>query len=75
MMLCEEALRLVQDALNKGREMRRQQKRYFATRTPAALTDAKNAERRFDNALAEAEYAITHNAPRPKQQDLFGGVL
>ena len=73
MMLCEEALRLVQDALNKGREMRSQQKRYFATRTPAALTDAKNAERRFDAALDEADYALAHNAPKPKQGDLFGG--
>ena len=44
MMLCEEAMRLVQDALNKGREMRRQQKRYFATRTPAALVYARHGD-------------------------------
>ena len=42
---------------------------------PAALTDAKNAERRFDDALDEADYALAHNAPRPRQEDLFGGAL
>ena len=75
MMMNDEALRIIQDALNKGHEMRQLQKRYFAVRSPFALQQAKAAELRFDDALAEAEYAITHNALRPKQQDLFGGVL
>ena len=75
MMLCEEALRAVQDALNIGQEMRRRQKRYFVLRQPSALQEAKDAERRFDDALDEADYALAHNAPRPRQEDLFGGAV
>lgn len=75
MMMNDEALRVIQDALNKGHEMRQLQKRYFAVRSPFALQQAKNAERRFDDALDEADYALAHNAPRPRQEDLFGGAL
>lgn len=73
MLLNDEALRAVQDALNIGQEMRRRQKRYFVLRQPSALQEAKDAERRFDAALDDAIYALAHNAPKPKQGDLFGG--
>ena len=42
---------------------------------PFALQQAKAAELRFDDALDEADYALAHNAPRPRQEDLFGGAL
>ena len=62
---------MVFEALRKGREMRMAQKEYFRTRSQKALTESKQKEAAFDEALDDAAYAVKHGAPRPKQQEFL----
>ncbi len=50
----------------KVKEMRRLQKLYFATRSPATLAECKAAEKAVDDALWLKEHKS------PMQMDLFG---
>jgi hypothetical protein len=49
-------------------EMRLRQKHYFATRSPAALREAKNSEKAVDNYL---DYHLNKLAGKPHQGDLY----
>ena len=68
--MTEEAEIIVTDALVKARIMRDAQKYYFASRTQESLMCAKKAERCFDEALEDAEYAMKHGVAKPKQGEL-----
>lgn len=70
-MITEAAEAIIIDALRKGQTMRKAQRAYFLMREQKYLTEAKQAERDFDAALVEADYAWKHNAPKPKQGELF----
>ena len=70
-MITEAAEAIIIDALRKGQAMRKAQRAYFLTRQQSSLTEAKQAERDFDAALVEADYAWKHGAPRPHQGELF----
>lgn len=70
-MITEAAEAIIIDALRKGQAMRKAQRAYFLMREQKYLTEAKQAERDFDAALVEADYAWKHGAPRPKQGELF----
>jgi len=69
--MTKEVEEIVIDALRKGAEMRKKQRSYFLLREQRLLNEAKQAEREFDAALVEADYAWKHNAPKPKQGELF----
>jgi hypothetical protein len=62
-----EVRQIVCAALAKGRLMRNAQKAYFTLRTQEKLTEAKAAEREFDEALDEAAYALRTGQAKPKQ--------
>jgi hypothetical protein len=64
-------INILLDALNKGRVMRQAQREFFATRSIDALSRSKQAERDFDRALEDADFAIEHGEPRMKQGELF----
>ncbi len=70
----DEIVRVVADALERGRAMRSLQKRYFASRDQKTLTEAKAAEAAFDAVLDDAEYALKNGRMKMKQPDLFGGA-
>lgn len=67
----DNVLKVLGDALAKGRQMRDLQKRYFKTRQQILLTQSKVAERDFDEALDAAAYALRTGEVPPTQPDLF----
>ena len=66
----DEVKKIVLNALDKGRAMRNAQRAYFTLRTQDKLTEAKAAERDFDEALDAAAYALRTGKPRPVQEEL-----
>ena len=69
-MITEAAEPVIIEALKKGQAMRKAQRAYFLLRTQELLKAAKEAEREFDAALVEADFAWRNGAPRPKQDEL-----
>lgn len=66
----DDVKKIVLAALDKGRYMRQAQKAYFTLRTQEKLTEAKRAERDFDEALDEAAYWLRTGKPKPVQEEL-----
>lgn len=66
----DDVKKIVLAALDKGRYMRQAQKAYFTLRTQEKLTEAKCAERDFDEALDAAAYALRTGKSRPVQEEL-----
>ena len=66
----DEVKKIVLIALALGRAMRNAQRAYFTLRTQDKLTEAKAAERDFDEALEAAAYALRTGKPRPVQEEL-----
>ena len=66
----DEVKKIVLAALDKGRYMRQAQRAYFTLRTQDKLTEAKAAERDFDEALDAAAYVLRTGKPKPVQEEL-----
>ena len=66
----DEVKKIVLIALALGRAMRNAQRAYFTLRTQDKLTEAKAAERDFDEALDAAAYALRTGKPKPVQEEL-----
>ena len=70
-MIIRDAMRVLSvchAALVAGAEMRQAQKAYLGSRSFDKLQAAKDAEKKFDAALADALWAIAHGEPKPTQE-------